>query len=635
MAAESLSGSFLVFLVDEEETTSEKPPFNSLSYKNVANLQRKQLSQKAKKQFSKKNSSAHAALLATPGVKEIFSYPELLTYVVHVDNIVTAQHYLEKLAKQFPEISHIGYFPQATSELDVSANAMVMSTETNLLGDSWWLQEPTLQSVTLGILDEGVDIQHPMLAHAERHFYCQPVEDSTQSICHSNLSSAHGTSMAGIYLSHFSVHPGITTFPNDENSRAPGPINNILIAKAGEETEGGRLASIKGLHWLLTQEENLNVFPDIINYSQGNGMICPNESTLCNPQVYSTFAILIDKIIDNYGVSFIKSAGNKDYSADKTTVTIPGDAYNLIVVGNLNPFDWERCTVRGGNREHFKIYATSSVSPTYAELNNDQARRLISVVAPGRNIDTSGLDPHYCLADCSPADTECIKKCNLLGQAIPGYDPNTYGYWRQSTGTSPAAPMVGSVASLLHASGINHPAAIKAVIINSADSWTSNDTPHPPSPDIDSSNCANSYASQHTPTRGTHYDRTYAWGVLNASNAYQQKNNVVLDTIQRGRTKYYYGKLADFDKVTLVWHKHFSKKLSHINLGLEYKENDVWIPLMEDNSLLNNVKQVSNGTATITPVNAEEFRIAITFIGNNMSPNSELFALASSSLLKK
>lgn len=605
---EKTAGSFLVLLRQTDDTSSS---LDSISI----GEKRERVSQK-EKAFAKTDKNIRASLSEVPGLKDVRPYPALLSYIVHVEDVEKAKASLEKIAKQNSSIYRVGRFFPADAELDVSPNAIMLRTDEEPRGDNWWLGTTPLKSTTIAILDDGVNINHPMINHPSRQFFCQPSanpNDPKLAVCAEDLTSAHGTSMTGIYVSRFANYAGIASMPGTDTVTKPGPINHFLIAKAGEETEDGRVASAEGLLWLLAQQENPHVFPDVINYSQGNGMICPDENTDCDPTAYSTFAELIDGAIDTVGVSFIKSAGNKGYNASKATVTVPGDAYNVIAVGNLNPFDFDRCTIRGGNREHFKIYTSSSVSPTYAELDNNQARRLLHVAAPGRSINTSGLNPAYCIARCE-GDATCESSCASLGKEVPGYDPELYGYWRASTGTSPAAPMVGSLASFLHASGVEHPAAIKAVIINSADSWTSSNTPNPATPDANPpvpENCVDPIVAQHHPIDGSHYDRSYGWGVLNASDAYHQRKNVIMGYISSGKEKRYFGTLDDFEKATLVWQKHYGKPLAQLNLTLSYKKDGVWIPLMTDPSTLDNVKQVSNGTAAIAPVDATDFMLTV------------------------
>jgi serine protease AprX len=634
VTTETTPGSFLVVLnADTFNTLSA----NQLLKEGLSVNQRKEIVKLKEQQFQQAHAAVSPSLLATPGMKSVASYPALMSYVIYVKDTAAAQLYLDKLA-QNPAIANIGRFYGAQPELDVSGSATLLRTNENPVGDNWWLGDTFLTPVTVGILDDGVNTDHPMFVSPDRHFACQPDADPEAPTCGKDLPSAHGTSMTSIYASRFPVHPGLTSLPaslhGGEDVRRVGPVKNFLIAKAGAETAEGRPVSAHGLLWLLTQTENHKVFPDIINYSQGNGAICLAGEE-CEPLAYSPFAALIDTVIDDLGVSFIKSAGNNGYNADNTTMTVPSDAFNLIAVANLNPFDWDRCTVRGGDRNHFKIHLSSSVSPTYEQLENNTARRLLTVAAPGRSINVSGLNPKYCMADCAAGDEACRTACLTLGDVVPGYDPREYGFWRKSTGTSPAAPMVGSVAALLHASGVKHPAAIKAVIANSASSWTSSDSANPIAPEADANgdmHCDTEEATLHHPTKGTplegaYYDRTYAWGVLDASTAYKQHEYVFMDKIEKGEVKEYFGTLKDFEKVTLVWQKHLGKKLTQLNLKLHYKKDNKWVLLMKDTTIHNNVKQVSNGKFKIKPVDAKEFRLTVSAVGS-VPHGGETFAIA-------
>ncbi|MFI4954498.1 MAG: S8 family peptidase [Gammaproteobacteria bacterium] len=614
-------GSFLVLLKvsAEDQKKMGASQTNSSSAEKMLNANKQSFLTVHERIFNKTHKQVHADLLMTPGIKKVFSYPILLSYVITVEDVNAARPYLEALREKQAAIYHIDRLFPSAPELDVSPAAINIRTNGNPYGMGWWADNTPLQPTTVAIWDGGVDINHPALNNKTRSFYCQPADETNpeQALCAKDLISAHGTSLAGIFASTLEHYPGIASHPTipSVEFRAPGPIRSFLMAEASS-VNGGPL---EGLVWLLAGQHPLL---DVANYSYGNGDLVETEEGC---KSYTGLAQVFDLAITASNATIVKSAGNKGYSTENCTLTVPADAYNILAVADLNPFDWQQCQ-RGGDRNSFKIFESSSVNAPYTQ----EPRRLLHVTAPGRYIHSAGLDPQYCKSRCED-NADCKKQCESLGLPTQG-DADTYGFWRNATGTSYAAPMVGSVAALLHGSEVKDPMAIKAVIINSADSWTSSDKPSPAAPDEDPENthCDDANAPYHHATKGTHYDRTYGWGLLNADNTYKQQNNIHIDNISRQDSgeKCYVGTLGEFEKATLVWEKQYGLPLTQLDLTVYYQsQNGSWKKLMQDPSTIDNVKQVSNGSKElgISSKDAEKFMLKISID----EPNGiETFALA-------
>jgi serine protease AprX len=183
------------------------------------------------------------------------------------------------------------------------------------------------------------------------------------------------------------------------------------------------------------------------------------------------------------------------------------------------------------------------------------------------------------------------------------YDPITET--RLVGGTSMATPHVGAAAAILHDSGITEPMLIKALLINSADTWTDQLTPH-------------------QAIGGSKWNRTYGWGYLNMNQAFEQRENLYQINIQPNETVCYQGDLRAQDKVTLVWKKHLHDPFTPMRLELYERISEVLVD--EDDSLIDNVLQVSS-----YPDDLRAGLIRISNVGNK----DETVALASGRTLSK
>ena len=211
------------------------------------------------------------------------------------------------------------------------------------------------------------------------------------------------------------------------------------------EDAGSDTTTMAGVDWMLRSAGD---DPEVINYSWGNGSATGSD--------WHPLSRFVDGVVFDYATTWAKSAGNN--GAGTNTMTVPGNNYNGLTVANM--FDNNTIT-----RSDDVIWGTSSRGPTV------DGRKKPDLAAPGHQTMT----------------------CTSSG-----------GYGNLG-GTSSAAPKVGAASLLLMDGGNWDPRAIKAVLINTADSWEDNNT--------DSS-------ADDAPKTGKEWNKTYGWGYLDLWHAH-------------------------------------------------------------------------------------------------------------------
>jgi hypothetical protein len=392
------------------------------------------------------------------------------------------------------------------------------------------------RGLVLAIVDNGADLTQPLLAGALGTPHFQP--GTPGEARDGRLLRSHGTAMLGIYaglargtglISDGRPLPGYATLP-------PLRWEASLIARAGPEDARGQADLVRALAW-IAQPTAARPAPDVLNYSQGNGRLCaPGADRRC-ALAWHGVTRLLDRLVEEYALVAVKSAGNFGHAAE-TTMTVPGDTYNGITVGNMHAREVARCTGEPGGARP-AVYRTSSVAPA-------DGPRLLDLVAPGVRIATAGVDPAWCLARCSTlAGTSC-RLCPRLGQAAPD------GYWKTNTGTSPAAAAVGATAAALLAKGLRDPRLVKAVLINSANSSAGDG--RPAAPGTGHGDACDEHATGQGPSRDpVRYDRRYGWGSLDPAQALAEAPFARLDALPPASAVCYRVALLPEDKLTLVW----------------------------------------------------------------------------------
>lgn len=416
--------------------------------------------------------------------------------------------------------------------------------------DNWWSNGFTGKKGVLGIIDKGVDPTHPALQGKTIIF--RQEEDSSKLRFLNGVHSPHGTGVACIYASTDKKYRGIAY-----------DVPVIISGLAGGETPDvdSFLKTVGTIYWMLERAE---IKPTVINYSMGNGRIdcktCPEWGML---------AQIIDSIVNQRKILWVTSAGNKGYIKSSShapyasSLTVPAENYNALTIANMNTsvsLDNEK--IRTPNRAFHKIRSTSSRGPT------PLGRRKPDLTAPGHDTVTCAPDP---------------KLYHFTYRKKMHYQ---HGF-RLMGGTSAAAPHVGAAVLLLQDAGIRNPIAIKALLINSADTWTDSNT------SIESK-------KNHFQIMGSEWNRTYGWGYLNMQKAFEQRQDIIEDTLtKRHREKTYKALVQVGQKITLVHERrvgHFTDggqwQLSHLSLALI--DADTKQPISVDDSQIDTVHQVAN-----------------------------------------
>lgn len=468
----------------------------------------------------------HAKILAfIPGI------------IITLPNKINLVHTIAK----FNEIAQISTIEETEEELDISTQAILLTpSEIYPTINNWWEHGYTGEKGIIGLLDQGIDVTHPALA--QKKFLIRTEIGSQYDHYLNGVSTPHATGVACIYASNDQKHQGVAY---------SAPIIISALAGAENATMSSLTLTLSSIDWMLNRAE---IRPTIINYSMGNGLLSCKD---CGD--WSPLAKVIDYVVNHDKILWVKSAGNSGYVAPTSsfpfasTLTVPADNYNALTVANMNTVvSLAGITYKTSDRTLHHITETSSRGPT------PYGRKKPDLTAPGNHTST-----------CAP-------------------DPNIYGFnytqqmdyhdgYRFMGGTSSAAPHVGGAILLLQDAGITDPIAAKALLINSADTWT-----------------------EHHSIMGSQWNRTYGWGYINLQQAWEQRENLVEDILTAEiPLKQYHITLNPGDKVTLVHERRVGYfkdnkpwKLSRLQLELIDEDNNSL--LMQDGSVMDTVHQVSN-----------------------------------------
>lgn len=396
-------------------------------------------------------------------------------------------------------------------ELDQNMQAGLGEAVASIGASTFWTAGFDGTGVQVAILDTGVDLTHPTFASAPK---------SSQ-----------------VFLASGSNDPCFMDVVDTDDRAGHGThVGGIALGRASGEctackgvAKGGTLVSRKvgykdscssgGNHFLWA--DTIAAFDSVaavsvINFSVGG--------VTSLDQTY--FSTEWDRVVQS-GKFVTLCAGN---SGPQPGIWDPAVAYNAVAVANVDD--------RGSaNRSDDIIYSTSSRGPTPA------GRKKPDLAAPGTVILSARFDWE-----------------------------TTSDYWN-FTGTSMAAPQVAGAAALLMNAGITDAKAVKAVLINTAES------------------------------RGTTgWDPAWGWGYLDLNTAYQNLTGFVSAVTPKGQTgamRLYRGSTSTFGKATLVWNRRpdlfftcsgTGKPLNDLNLyGYDENSNQA---IAESISGVDNVEQI-------------------------------------------
>ncbi|MHC4544414.1 MAG: S8 family serine peptidase, partial [Planctomycetota bacterium] len=381
----------------------------------------------------------------------------------------------------------------------------------------------------------------------------------------SSVLASHGTHVTGIVASADATYRG----------GAYG-LDAIIWANAGTSYDmlTAQATTMDNMEWLASGAVQA---PEVVNHSLGYGT--------ANTTDYSNNDSFYDAYISYYDIMVTKSTGNNDWHATEPTITHPAPAYNLLACASMN----DRNTLTRTD----DIISThppdwgSSVGPT---LNG---RKKPDITAPGDDI------------------------------------MSTYAYWSGATadfvekgGTSMAAPHVAAAIVLMEDGGNHTPMAQKAVLINTADAWTSNNTES---------------TADDGSVIGSHWDKWYGWGYIDMWESHYNRSDYFVDSVVPRNNnatpddyKMYKGYMYANEKATMVWEKRSNYvagdpptvkyALSDLDLRVHNEADDTTLDF--DNDTDDNVHQVTSSVGANVVIKA--YAWSTSFAG----ASSETYALA-------
>ncbi len=298
-------------------------------------------------------------------------------------------------------------------------------------------------------------------------------------------ADGHGTAMAGI-LAGNDAEENRSCLTDGLYCGTAWAMDTMLIGSSASPDV------MADADWMATQAQE---DPEAINLSAGYGRADDID--------YSGFDAFWDGLVDDLGILLCTSAG--DGGDGTTTITHPASAYNVLSIANLddqNDFD----------RTNDVIAPSSSRGPTLA------GRKKPDLAAPGASTRTTSNDwavgPDFLdVGGTSAATPHCTGAALLLGQQL----------------------------------GTANPLMLRALLINTADTWSDGGTSGDPSDD--------------GPVAGSQWNPTYGWGSMDLLEAHFNAPDVIVDTVGDGRgaspaDRYYRTDSASGEKLTLTWNRH-------------------------------------------------------------------------------
>jgi len=344
-------------------------------------------------------------------------------------------------------------------------------------------------SESVAVLDTGVRTSHP--AFSGLNIVSKVFLDyGKQDRCFADDANSpedkqgHGTHVAGIVASRGA--PGWSGYWGV--ARGLGTLYNLKIAYLNKCTGRGNSNTadvVNALQWAVEQAPWVKAF----NYSYGGDTSTDDDIP----------ARLFDYFADTYGLTISVAAGNESKSAflglwtNPGPLSSPGIGYNVITVAAMN-------TQGTIDRSDDEIAIFSSRGPTVG------GRKKPDFAAPG------GLRDRWDLWQLGW----------IPDRGIYSADYNSDGFV-PLPGTSMAAPHIAGAATLLRASGIQDPLAIKALLLNTTDALN--------------------------------WVKDQGWGYANLTRAFAQRDSALTSTLSSGRVRLYKGLANGLFYSTLTWNR--------------------------------------------------------------------------------
>jgi len=516
-----------------------------------------------KQQIDKSKDDLRTNIAAKIQVRSKLTKNEMSVFVLKLGGVVN-QYIMSSniLAITLPgdQISRLAAYPLVKSvfldpDVEYESNTSVptvfkaTSNISNNSSNVWWTNADAGCAFDFGVVDSGVRTDHPGF-NGDAYETCGDVIFDGKA--GSTVIDGHGTHVTGIAVGRNSTYRGMA--PSTET---------VIWANFG-----GQSTTMANMDWMVTKSGQK---PEVINHSASYGTAITDYNA--NDSFY-------DALIETFDVMVITAAGNKGWASSSPTVTHPTPAYNLMAVANMA--DQNTTTRTDDVRNN-----SSSVGPTASN------RKKPDITAPG----TSILSTHSRWDGTGP-----MGLCTSSSSAP----------YINCSGTSMAAPHVAGAILLMEDAGVNWPPAQKAVLINTADAWSSNNT---------------STTSDDGPVDGSHWDKSYGWGYLDMSEARFNRLDYFGSSTQDrvlGRNdnntpddyKLYKGFMGSSEKATLVWEKRAGtynagtpstnqRALTDINMRLYRETTGAQLDFDLDGN--DNVHQVAPSTSGETVIKVYAF----------------------------
>lgn len=413
---------------------------------------------------------------------------------------------------------------------------------------------------SVAVLDTGLKLDHPSFANmpvVHRVF----LNGGSASPCFNDQRTSpndlhgHGTHVGGIVgnrgAAGWSSYAGV--------ARGLGLLYNLKVAY--RKASGANCANagnfdasdvLAAFDWAVQNAPLVKVF----NFSAGADAQEDDDG----------LARLFDFLADTFDLTIVVAGGNESKASytgprhEPGALATPAIGYNVISVGAMN-------TNNTAGRDDDQVSIFSSRGPTKG------GRKKPDLVAPGGMRD-----------DFFPTGWQAYRGIFSTAHDSPEFVA--------MAGTSMAAPHVAGAAALLRQAGIRDPRAIKALLLNSADS--------------------------------SGWDAARGWGYVNLERAFQQRNHTAAGSVARGAVRRLKGAAGGAFQATLVWNRSVDAArsagcLSNLNLAVYHGGSGAL--LSSSNSRIDNIEQVRTEVAG-------ELVLAVRHAEDGSCRASESFGLA-------
>lgn len=341
------------------------------------------------------------------------------------------------LQNQFNEISLFEPLSSGKEELDLNIESLLLSHSETQPGDadinSFWKHKITGAGFSGGIMDSGVDIQHPAFSQKDVTVLGSSDEDPEdynrlmktewlKTAGSRHLRSAHGTAVAGAIVANSttSPHNGIAKDAALVTGYA-GSASDTLYP-AGDSELAALFRELKSANLTMSTLSYM-AETDIVslNYSYGNGRILRPLQANNQWDDWSFWARYFDAVSYEQDFLYAKSAGNDGSkypdgssapSPQSYSLSKPGDNFNGLTVANVDT-TVNNTIEKTVNRADHAIRSTSSRGPTTTGRRNPILPHQGTIPALQRQILTTMSIMVHTKTDSMPTSTKSTMALQL------------------------------------------------------------------------------------------------------------------------------------------------------------------------------------------------------------------------------